>query len=51
MIYVIRHGQTDRNKEGRLQGRNGLPLNEAGLRQAWDLKHQLSHINFDYVFS
>ena len=51
MIYVIRHGQTDRNKEGRLQGRNGLPLNEAGLRQAQDLKHKLSHINFDYVFS
>nr|WP_244951588.1 histidine phosphatase family protein [Sutcliffiella horikoshii] len=27
MIYVIRHGQTDFNKEGRMQGRKGLPLN------------------------
>ncbi|PFA67092.1 phosphoglycerate mutase [Bacillus sp. AFS015802] len=51
MIYVIRHGQTDLNKEGRLQGRRGLPLNQEGGRQAEDLKQQLSHIRFDYVFS
>lgn len=51
MIYVIRHGQTDWNKEGRLQGRRGLPLNEEGVRQAENLKQQLSHIRFDYVFS
>ncbi|WP_061809289.1 histidine phosphatase family protein [Rossellomorea vietnamensis] len=51
MIYVIRHGQTDWNKEGRLQGRRGLPLNEEGVRQAENLKQQLSHISFDYVFS
>ncbi|MCA1058826.1 histidine phosphatase family protein [Rossellomorea aquimaris] len=51
MLYVIRHGQTDINKQGRLQGRRGLPLNEAGMKQAEDLKQQLSHITFDYVFS
>ncbi|MEI2663132.1 histidine phosphatase family protein [Rossellomorea sp. LJF3] len=51
MIYVIRHGQTDWNKEGRLQGRRGLPLNEEGIRQAGNLKQQLNHISFDLVFS
>lgn len=51
MIYVIRHGQTDWNKEGRLQGRRGLTLNEEGVRQAENLKQQLSHISFDHVFS
>ncbi|WP_341357955.1 histidine phosphatase family protein [Rossellomorea sp. y25] len=51
MIYVIRHGQTNLNNEGRLQGRNGLPLNEEGIRQAENLKHILSQITFDYVFS
>ncbi|MCR8847462.1 histidine phosphatase family protein [Rossellomorea sp. SC111] len=51
MIYVIRHGQTDWNKEGRLQGRKGLPLNDEGVRQAENLKQQLSHVSFDYVFS
>ncbi|MGG1632864.1 histidine phosphatase family protein [Rossellomorea sp. NRS-1567] len=51
MIYVIRHGQTDLNKEGRLQGRKGLPLNKEGFRQAEYLKDKLSQIPFDYVYS
>lgn len=51
MIYVIRHGQTDWNLEGRLQGRRGLPLNEHGILQAERLRDELSHIPFDYVFS
>lgn len=51
MIYVVRHGQTDLNREGRLQGRHGLPLNEYGILQAEQLKVNLHHINFDYVCS
>lgn len=41
MIYAVRHGQTDLNKEGRLQGRAGLPLNKYGVEQAESLP--LSH--------
>lgn len=51
MIYVVRHGQTDWNKEGRLQGRLGLPLNETGIRQAEELNKQLASVQFDYVIS
>ncbi|MBM7578203.1 histidine phosphatase family protein [Jeotgalibacillus terrae] len=51
MIYVIRHGQTDLNKERKMQGRMGLPLNETGLEQADKLKDELKDINFDFVFS
>lgn len=51
MIYVIRHGQTDLNKEGKLQGRLGFPLNENGLNQAKLLKEKLKDIKFDYVYS
>lgn len=51
MIYVVRHGQTDLNKEGRLQGRQGLPLNAHGIKQAEDLRDKLGNIKFDYVFS
>jgi uncharacterized phosphatase len=51
MIYVIRHGQTDLNKERKMQGRMGLPLNEDGIKQAEALRDKLNNINFDFVFS
>jgi broad specificity phosphatase PhoE len=34
VIYYIRHGETDWNVEGRLQGGIDTPLNELGLTQA-----------------
>src|ERR1700756_4783225 len=33
-IYYLRHGETDWNVEGRLQGGIDTPLNELGLTQA-----------------
>ncbi|HEX5564817.1 MAG TPA: histidine phosphatase family protein [Sporosarcina sp.] len=51
MIYIVRHGQTDVNQEGRLQGRVGKPLNSTGFKQAELVKEQLQDIEFDLVFS
>jgi uncharacterized phosphatase len=51
MIYVIRHGQTDLNKERRMQGRLGFPLNEIGIEQAERLRDELRDIKFDIVYS
>lgn len=50
-IYVIRHGETNLNKENRLQGRNGEPLNKNGIKQAKELAKKLENIKFDMVIS
>jgi broad specificity phosphatase PhoE len=34
LLYFIRHGETDWNVEGRLQGQHDTPLNKVGLGQA-----------------
>lgn len=33
-VYLVRHGETDWNRQGRIQGRENIPLNANGLRQA-----------------
>ena len=50
MIYVIRHGQTDWNKEGRIQGQVNVPLNDEGVRQAWEAHDAIAGVKFDAVF-
>ena len=51
MIYVVRHGQTDWNLEGRCQGWADIELNQMGLEQAAELAKKLSSVKFDVCFS
>lgn len=51
MIYIVRHGQTDWNVEGRYQGRKDVELNSKGIDQAKQIGEKLSSIKFDKVFS
>ncbi len=30
LLYIVRHGETDWNKAGKVQGRTDIPLNERG---------------------
>lgn len=51
MIYIVRHGQTDWNVEGRNQGRTDIELNETGIKQAKETATKLKGKKFDMVFS
>ena len=51
MIYIIRHGKTERNQANVLQGRSDYPLNDEGIRQAEAAADRLRNIRFDHVFS
>lgn len=57
LIYVIRHGQTDWNVSGRLQGSRDISLNAVGRRQARSNGEALKLLlgdepsEFDYVAS
>lgn len=50
-IYMIRHGQTDFNKKGLMQGNSNIPLNEVGINQALKTKEALNGIKFDLCIS
>ncbi|MBQ9061557.1 MAG: histidine phosphatase family protein [Eubacterium sp.] len=53
MMYLIRHGQTVKNKENVLQGRSNSPLNEVGRQQAEAAGEMLkaAGISFDKVYT
>ena len=50
-IFLIRHGETNWNKEGRFQGQIDIPLNNNGKDQARKACEYLKDINFNKAFS
>jgi broad specificity phosphatase PhoE len=51
ILFLFRHGETDWNKEGRLQGHTDTPLNATGLAQAQALTERLRPHRLDAVVS
>ena len=53
MIYLVRHGQTEKNRQNVLQGRSDVPLNETGALQAAAVARQLraAGIRFERVYT
>lgn len=51
-IYLVRHGETDANKNHIMQGQLGnLQLNQTGIMQTTTLKNEIKDIKFDICFT
>jgi len=50
-IYLVRHGKTDWNNQGIIQGHTDVPLNIEGEEEAKELAKELNNIKFDGFFS
>lgn len=50
-LFLARHGQTDWNKERRMQGSGDMPLNDTGREQAHRAAESLKHENIGAIFS
>ena len=51
LIYIIRHGETQANKDGLLQGWLDTNLNEQGIELAKQTGIALKNVKFDIAFS
>lgn len=49
-LYIIRHGQTDWNVKGLLQGATDIELNEEGINQAEELSKKMDLNQIDICF-
>ena len=50
-LYVVRHGQTDWNKEHKVQGITDIPLNAKGRKDAEELIPLVKELKLDIVIS
>ena len=50
-LYLVRHGETDWNREGRAQGRADISLNDQGLAQSQALSAHFASMPITSIFS
>ena len=50
-FYLVRHGESEGNREGLFRGRHDFPLTPLGKRQAESVARALSEIEFDIIVS
>ena len=49
-IYLVRHGETDWNQAGRLQGQTDIDLDAQGFAQAAEAAERLKEVPFEIAF-
>ena len=50
-ICLLRHGETDWNSLGKLQGREDIPLNIAGIEQINEVAKYLKNFNWGIIIT
>ncbi|WP_368505649.1 histidine phosphatase family protein [Alkalihalophilus sp. As8PL] len=50
-LYLIRHGESEGNRLGKIQGWHDFPLSDLGKRQALQLGNFFKHIHLDHIYS
>lgn len=50
-LYIVRHGETDWNKNRMMQGNTDIPLNEKGISQATEVSKLLENQKIDICYS
>jgi broad specificity phosphatase PhoE len=50
-LLLARHGETDWNRELRIQGSSDIELNELGRQQAQFLAQELTDVELDAIYS
>jgi broad specificity phosphatase PhoE len=49
-LYLVRHGETDWNVKGKIQGRQDIPLNANGIKQAKNMADLLRDTDIEYIY-
>jgi broad specificity phosphatase PhoE len=51
ILYLIRHGETDHNRDGRVQGHTESDLSDLGLEQAKRVRGRLDGVDIDIAYT
>ena len=49
-LYIVRHGETEWNRDGKLQGWKNAPLTDLGIKQAEKLRDRLQKEDIDIAY-
>ena len=51
ILYITRHGETEKNRQELLLGQEDVVLNETGIKQAHELGEKMKNLEIDFIVS